>query len=67
MYWPATYELDLTGSIHECAVDLQDRIVDQQVAVEEAVQRLWIDLFAIVIHSGGKVSGGYVLLIDIRQ
>jgi hypothetical protein len=65
MYRPADREFGLTGPTHECAIDLQDRIVDQQVSVEEAVQRLGIDFLSFSVDVRGKVTGAYPVPFDI--
>ena len=46
-----------TGSVNERPVDFHYRIVDQQVTVEETVQRLGINRLSIGVDLRGDVTG----------
>jgi hypothetical protein len=63
--WAAKLRTALTRPVHERAVDLYDRIIHDQVAVEVPMQRLGIDLLAFGVDLSRKVMDAQVVLFKI--
>jgi hypothetical protein len=56
----------LTGPIYKRATGLYYRVIDQQAALQEPVQRLRIDLFPLGVDPPSQIMDAYLVVFEVR-